>query len=113
MLRDRWSEVVARISAHPPTKPLIVACRPISVEDGIVTLGFPEDQAFLRSVAERRRAVLEEGIGAILGRPVGVRCVATNLDLVPALPGDDEAAYVLAEARRIFGDDAAEASEIS
>jgi hypothetical protein len=105
MLRDRWPEVVARISSHPPTKPLIAVCRPISVEDGVVTLGFPEDQGFLRGVAERRRAVLEEGIGAVLGHPVGVRCVATNLELGPPLPADAEAAFVLAEARRIFGTD--------
>ena len=70
-----------------------------------MTLGFPEDQGFLRDVAERRRTVLEEGIGAVLGRPVGVRCVATNLDLVPPLPADADAAFVLAEARRIFGTD--------
>jgi len=113
ILRDRWPEIVARISAHPPTKPLIVACRPISVEDGIVTLGFPEDKAFLGQVADRRRPTLEEGIGAVLGRPVAVRCIATNLDLVPALPSDDEAAFVLAEARRIFGDDDADATAVS
>ena len=112
-LRSRWPEVVARISAHPPTKPLITVCRPIAVEDGIVTLGFPEDQGFLRDVAERRRAVLEDGIAAVLGHPVGVRCVATNLDLVPDLPADAEAAFVLAEARRIFGSDEPEATDIS
>jgi len=110
LLRERWPDVVARISAHPPTKPLIAVCRPIAVEDGIVTLGFPEDQGFLRDVAERRRTVLEEGIAAVLGRPVGVRCVATNLDLVPPLPADAEAAFVLAEARRIFGGDDADAA---
>src|SRR5439155_480450 len=85
VLRDRWPVIVARISAHPPTKPLIVACRPVSVEEGVVTLGFPEDQAFLRAVADRRRNVLEEGIGAVLGRTVAVRCIATNLGLVPDL----------------------------
>ncbi|MEO7665396.1 MAG: hypothetical protein ABIV26_09750, partial [Candidatus Limnocylindrales bacterium] len=111
-LRERWSEVVARVSAHPPTKPLIGVCRPISVEDGIVTLGFPEDQGFLRDVAERRKSVLEDGISAVLGRPVGVRCVATNLDLVPPLPADAEAAFVLAEARRIFGDEEPSAAPI-
>ena len=113
VLRERWPEIVARISAHPPTKPLISVCRPIAVEDGIVTLGFPEDQGFLRDVAERRRGVLEDGIGAVLGRPVGVRCVATNLDLLPPMPADAEAAFVLAEARRIFGDDEPEAAPIS
>jgi DNA polymerase III subunit gamma/tau len=112
VLRQRWPEVVARISAHPPTKPLIVACRPISVEDRTVTLGFPEDQAFLRTVADRRKSVLEEGIAAVLGHPVAVRCVATNLELAPPLAADEEAAFVLAEARRIFGDDLSEPGEI-
>jgi DNA polymerase-3 subunit gamma/tau len=112
VLRDRWPEIVARISAHPPTKPLIVACRPVSVEAGIVTLGFPEDQAFLRAVADRRRAVLEEGIGAVLGRSVVVRCIATNLDLVPEIAADADAEFVLAEARRIFGDDATDPAEV-
>ncbi|HET9680860.1 MAG TPA: hypothetical protein VFP19_02390, partial [Candidatus Limnocylindrales bacterium] len=110
-LRDRWPEVVARISAHPPTKPLIAKCRPISVEGEVVTLGFPEDQGFLRAVADRRRGVLEEGIGAVLGHVVAVRCVATNLDLVPEVATDD-AAFVLAQARRIFGDDAADRGEV-
>jgi DNA polymerase-3 subunit gamma/tau len=112
VLRDRWPEIVARISAHPPTKPLIVACRPISVEDGIVTLGFPEDKAFLRQVAERRRPVLEEHVSAVLGRTVAVRCVATNIDVVPELPSDAEAAWVLAEARRIFEADDTNPAEV-
>jgi DNA polymerase-3 subunit gamma/tau len=112
-LRTRWPEIVAHLSAHPPTKPLIAACRPISVEGNVVTLGFPEGQAFLKDVAERRRTNLEEGIGQFLGRAVAVRCVATNLDLVPALPGDEDAASILAEARRIFADDLADVGEVS
>jgi DNA polymerase-3 subunit gamma/tau len=112
VLRDRWPEIVARISAHPPTKPLIVVCRPISVDDGVVTLGFPEDKAFLRAVAERRRSVLEENISAVLGRSVAVRCVATNIDVVPDLPTDEEAAWILAEAKRIFGEEGADPAEV-
>ena len=112
MLRDRWPEIVARIRQHPPTKPLIVVCRPISVEDGVVTLGFPEDKAFLRDVAERRRSVLEENVSAVLGRSVAVHCVATNIDVVPELPAGDEAAWVLAEARRIFLDEPGDAAEV-
>jgi DNA polymerase-3 subunit gamma/tau len=104
-LRRRWPEIVARISEHPPTKPLISVCRPIAVDGAIVTLGFPEGQPFYRDVAERRRPILEEGISAFLGREVNVRCVATNLELVPPLPQDEEAARVIAEARRIFADD--------
>jgi len=111
-LRDLWPAVVAELSAHPPTKPLITACRPISVEDGVVTLGFPEGMGFLKDVAERRRPILEDGIGRLLGHAVVVRCVATNLDVLPQLPSDDEAAFVLAEARRIFGQDVAEVREV-
>jgi DNA polymerase-3 subunit gamma/tau len=112
-LRAHWPEIVEHISKHPPTKPLIAACRPISVDGNIVTLGFPEGQAFLKDVAERRRANLEEGIGLFLGRAVAVRCVATNLDLIPPVPGDEDSAFVLAEARRIFADDLADVGEVS
>jgi DNA polymerase-3 subunit gamma/tau len=112
VLRDRWPEIVARVSQHPPTKPLIIVCRPISVEDGIVTLGFPEDKSFLRQVAERRRTILEEAVSAVLGRAVGVRCVATNLDVVPELPAGDESAWVLAEARRIFLDEPTDTADV-
>jgi hypothetical protein len=103
---------VSHISAHPPTRPLIVACRPIAVEGNIVTLGFPEDQAFLKDVAIRRRPNLEAGIAHFLGRAVSVRCVATNLDSTPPA-GDDDAAFLMAEARRIFADDLVEPGEIA
>jgi len=111
-LRDRWSEVVARVSANPPAKPLIVECRPVSVEDNLVTLGFPESKAFLKDLLEKRRAILEESVSAVLGRPVAVRCVATNIDVLPELPSDDEAAWILAEARRIFGEEGADPAEV-
>ena len=112
-LRSGWATVVAAISKSPPLKPLIVVCRPIGVEGNIVTLGFPEEQAFLKDVAERKRANLEERIGEFLGHEVGVRCVATNLDLLPPLPADADAAHILAEAQRIFAEDLAEVPEVT
>jgi hypothetical protein len=112
-LRHGWPQVVTAISKSPPLKPLISVCRPIGVENNVVTLGFPEEQAFLKDVAERRRANLEDGIGQFLGHPVGVRCVATNLDLLPPLPADADAAHILSEARRIFADDLADAPEVT
>ena len=112
-LRSGWATVVAAISKSPPLKPLIVVCRPIGVEGNIVTLGFPEEQAFLKDVAERKRANLEERIGEFLGHEVGVRCVATNLDLLPPLPADADAAHILAEAHRIFAEDLAEVPEVN
>jgi hypothetical protein len=107
-LRQRWPEVVALISRHPPTKPLIEACRPVSVDGATVTLGFPESQAFLRDVADRRKSALEEGLSRVLGRPVAVRCVATNLDGEAAIDGDPEGARMISIARSVFGADLVE-----
>jgi len=111
-LRRRWPEVVTLISRHPPTKPLIEACRPIAVDGAVVTLGFPESQLFLRDVADRRRGTLEDGVGRILGRAVSVRCVATNLELEAPADPDPESADVLRAARDVWGDDLVEIPEV-
>ncbi len=106
--------LVEQITAiNRAVKPLIVDCRPIGVEGNIVTLGFPEEKAFLKDVAERRRPILEQAISQFLDHPVGVRCVATNLDLVPPLPADADAAHLLSEAHRIFADDLADVPEVT
>jgi DNA polymerase-3 subunit gamma/tau len=110
-LLDAWPAIVAHLSAHPPTKPLVVACRPVSVDGAIVTLGFPEEQAFLKDAAERRRPAIEAGIGSVLGHPVTVHCVVANIELAPA--GSADAALLLSEARRIFADDIVEIGEVS
>jgi DNA polymerase-3 subunit gamma/tau len=104
-LRRRWPEIVALISRHPPTKPLIEACRPLAVDGAIVTLGFPESQLFLRDVADRRRPTLEEGLSRVLGRPVAVRCVATNVEIDVPPPADPEGTAVIAAARAVWGDE--------
>jgi len=112
-LQRHWPDIVAWISRNPPTKPLISVCRPISVDGNVVTLGFPEGQAFLRDVAERRRGILEEGVARFLGRAVAVRCVATNLELAAPAPADEERVRLLDEARRIFADDLVDVGEIT
>jgi hypothetical protein len=110
-LLGRWPEIVALVSRHPPTKPLIEACRPIAVDGAVITLGFPESQVFLRDVADRRRSTLEDGLARVLGHPVTVRCVATNLELDP-LPNDTEGAAVLRAARDVWGDDLVEIPDV-
>jgi DNA polymerase III subunit gamma/tau len=113
-LRQGWAAVVVTITErNRAVKPLITACRPIGVEGSVVTLGFPEEQGFLKDVADRRRPLLEECIGAFLGRDVGVRCIATNLDLVAPLPEDQEAADILAEAHRIFAEDRLDVPDVT
>jgi DNA polymerase-3 subunit gamma/tau len=106
-LLSAWPAIVDRLSQHPPTKPLILKCRPVAVDGAIVTLGFPEEQAFLKEQAERRRPGIEAGIAEVIGHPVTVRCVVANIEL--AEPSDD----LVAEARRIFADELADVGEIS
>jgi DNA polymerase-3 subunit gamma/tau len=103
-----WAAVVA--SVGPATRAVITECRPLSVDGNVVTLGFPEAKGFLKDVAERKAKELDAAVGTFLGRPVNVRCVATNIE-VAAAPTD--AAYVLAEARRIFADDIVDVGEVT
>jgi DNA polymerase III subunit tau, C-terminal domain len=112
-LQRGWAEVVAVVSKSPPLKPLIESCRPIGIEGSLVTLGFPEEKDFLREAAERKRASIEAGISGFLGHDVGIRCVVSNLDLLPPLPRDTDAAHILAEAQRIFAEDMADVGEVS
>ena len=79
------------LSQHPPTKPLIVACRPVAVDGNVVTLGFPEEQAFLKDDAERKKPIIEAGDRrASSGARSAVRCVVANVELAaPDAAGDD------------------------
>ena len=110
-LRQGWPQLVAHVSANPANRPLIEAARPVDVRDGFVILGFPEDQSFLRDIAERKKRVLEDAVRVVLGADYGVRCVATNVAAAdPAPPG---AADTIELARRVFGGDLLDAAEIS
>ncbi|CAN5727169.1 hypothetical protein BH23CHL7_BH23CHL7_09370 [soil metagenome] len=105
-----WSQVVEQVGSNPANRPLIMACRPIEVRDGSVVLGFPEDQLFLRDIAERKRSVLEEGLSNVLGTRVGVRIVAANVELPRSQPADAD--ELVAQARRVFADDVLDVAEV-
>jgi DNA polymerase-3 subunit gamma/tau len=107
-LVGEWAQVVALVG--PATRAVINECRPLSVDGNIVTLGFPEAKGFLKDIAERKAKELDAAVGTFLGRSVNVRCVATNIEVAG---GPADAAYVLAEARRIFGEDIVDVGEIS
>jgi hypothetical protein len=110
-LRGGWRVLVAHVSQNPANRPLIEAARPVEVSDGVVVLGFPEDQAFLRDIAERKKRVLEEAVREVMGADYAVRCVATNL----AAPDEEEDAAVDAFeiARRIFEGDIVDAKDVA
>ena len=106
-----WPDIVTVLSRRPAIKPLIVTCRPVALDGAVVTLGYPEEQAFLRDVAERKKSGIETGIAEVIGQAVGVRCVVANIEVPPAqvTPDDD---FVMAEARRIFGEDVVDVREV-
>ncbi len=101
-----WSIIVG--SARPATRAVLSECRPIAVDGNVVTLGFPEAKAFLKDHAERRRTEVEAVVGGHLGREVSVRSVATNIEVAPLAVADD----LVAEARRIFGEDLVDVAEV-
>jgi DNA polymerase-3 subunit gamma/tau len=105
LVRD-WPDIVR--SVRPATRAVLTECRPIAVDGNVVTLGFPEAKAFLKDHAERRRQDVEEAVGSHLGREVNVRSVATNIEVAPIVAADD----LVAEAKRIFGEDLVEVAEI-
>ena len=109
-IRSAWPGIVSAIGANPANRPLVSSCRPVEFRDGFLVLGFPEGQAFMRDIAERKRLVLEDGIAAVIGRPVAVRCVVTNLELVePVDSGEDD---LVSQARRIFDGELAGVEDI-
>ena len=105
-----WPAIVEVLSRQPVIKPLILMCRPVALDGVIVTLGFPEEQAFLREIAERKKAGIEAGLREVIGHELGVRCIVANIEVpAPAAGGDG---FLMSEARRIFGDDLADVVEI-
>ncbi len=111
-VRVGWPAILAALSRNPPVKPLAEACRPVRLDGHVVVLGFPEDKAFMREKAEQRHVAFEEAIAAVVGTAVGVRCVATNLELLPPLPHEAIGRENLDAARRIFAGDLADAADV-
>jgi DNA polymerase-3 subunit gamma/tau len=110
-IRHGWAQLTG--SATPALRAVIVECRPVRVEGNVITLGFPEEKPFMQGHAERSRSKLEAHFGGFLGHDVSIRCVTSNLDLLPPLPADADAAQILAEAQRIFAEDLADVPEVT
>lgn len=101
-----WPDLIGSVRAA--TRAVLAECRPIAVEGNLVTLGFPEAKGFLKDHAERKRVDVEAAVGAVLGREVSVRSVATNIEVAPLV----EAGDLIAEAKRIFGEDLVDVAEV-
>jgi len=106
-----WPDVVSRLTGKPAIKPLILACRPVGLEGSVVLLGFPEEQAFLRDVAERKRMDIEAGLSEVIGASLAIRCVVANIEVAP-LPAATDDDFLMSEARRIFGEDLVDVGDV-
>jgi hypothetical protein len=104
--------VVSHVSRNPAVRPLVAACRPVRIDGNVVVLGFPEDKRFLREKAEQRLPALEAGITAVLGTGYRVRCVAANVEALPAPAETAIGRDNLEHARRVFGDDLVDIREV-
>jgi DNA polymerase-3 subunit gamma/tau len=80
-VQGRWSEVIER--ASPAIKPLVRECRPVGQTGARLTLGFPEERAFMREKAATRAASIEQLLGTVFGGSWAIECVASNVDLQP------------------------------
>lgn len=75
MVQAKWPEIVEELSHHPPTRPVIMAAKPVAVQGNVVILGFPPGTEILRDVAERRASVvLQPALARALGKPVAIEC---------------------------------------
>ena len=110
-LLERWAEVVDAHQQEPPDQAPDRGLPARRRRRAVVTLGFPEAQSFLKDVAERRRAILEEASAGCSGMPVTVRCVATNLD-VSAAAGGPGRTPPADRVKRIFGDDIVDVGDV-
>jgi hypothetical protein len=110
LIRSAWPQIVAAIGNNPANRPLVTTCRPVEMRDGFLVIGFPENQAFMRDIAERKRRVLEEGIASVVGRSVAVRCVVTNLELVE--PVDSGEGDLVSRAKLVFDGELAGVEDI-
>ena len=99
--------IVTWIGRNPLNKPLVANCRPVEVRDGVLILGFPENQPFLREKAEQRR---NGARGRARTRPWAGRsgyaaCGQRRAGGSPATADDLD---LVAQARKVFGGDLAD-----
>ncbi len=76
ILKSQWSKLLATVRGMDKSlEAFLRDCEPVSVEGSIVTLGFYFPLHREKAEEDKRRGILEEVLGKVLGRPVRVKCV--------------------------------------
>lgn len=82
-LRQRWGEVVSRLSQDPPTRPVIQEAFPVDLDRDCVVIGIPSTKPWLAEAAVRRSGTIKAGISAVLGRELDIRVELVSPDWKP------------------------------
>ena len=106
-----WPEIVDQLSAAPADQAAHPACRPVAVDGAIVTLGFPEEQAFLKDAPSAAARTSRPASP----RPRAIRSPSAASSTNVELPRRRRRRRhdLVAEARRIFADDLVDVGEVS
>jgi DNA polymerase-3 subunit gamma/tau len=91
LLRARWREVVSRVEAAAPmARSALLDASPLSVEDGVVVIGFDSEFAehMKRMESPQNTAITKSVLKAVLGRDVEIRFQLMQGRGKPDLPAD-------------------------
>ncbi len=87
VLRGQWPGVLAAVrKVDKALEALLRDCEPVSVAGNTVTLGFYYPLHREKAEDDKRRGILEEVLGKLLGRPVRVKCVVVPKKKAVAAP---------------------------
>ncbi|MBC7224405.1 MAG: hypothetical protein H5T59_09070, partial [Anaerolineae bacterium] len=76
-LKAEWGRVLAEVRPHSRQVEAVLrgSCEPLSIEDGVVTIGFYHQFHKGRVEEARNRELVQEAVSRVLGSPHRIRCV--------------------------------------
>jgi DNA polymerase III subunit gamma/tau len=79
-----WDEVLGQVgTAYPTVGPSLGGARPVSYENGLLTIRFEPGGNFHLKTAESNAGKIAEVIGVLIGEPLSIRCIRddTTMDV--------------------------------
>ena len=80
--QDRWESVLDGVRGRNRSVVALLnkSCEPVDVRDNVLTVGFYHDFHLQKMEQPRNLQVLQEVLGQVAGRPMGVKCVPFDGD---------------------------------
>lgn len=88
-LKAEWGRVLAEVRPHSRQVEAVLrgSCEPLSIEDGVVTIGFYHQFHKGRVEEARNRELVQEAVSRVLGAPHRIRCVLVSRGASPGGTG--------------------------